>query len=215
MMTLAPRGYGGFPSYQFSPPTHYSNRYYNGGHSRRHVSFAPHYPTKPLYQPPFRSVDHAMVPTVNQFREPGFGTQVLTLYNELDAQYRYEQYQRQLKKLEKKYWNMQANNLPPTMYPLPPPPPPLQTTDYFPGAVFQYEKETKYVPFPVYMGTRTRFFGQGGGGLTTNFTLGLGGSGGMDLPPKIRVIFMPTGQSFSQQPCAGSLVSDLCSFLRN
>lgn len=198
MMTLAPRGYGGIPSYQFSPPNQFNNRYYHGGHSRRSVTFAPHYPTRSFYQPPFYPVERSIAPPINQFREPGVSTQLVSLFNQLDAQYREEQYQRQLRKLEKQYWKRQGNNMPPPMYP-------PTTMDFFPGAVYQYEKETKYVPFPVFVGTRGGLLGHGGAG--SNLTLGL--SGGMDLPPKVRVIFIPTGQSFSQQPCLGSLVSDL------
>lgn len=201
MMTLAPRGYGNLPLYQFSPPNQFNNRYYHGGHSTRSVAFTPHYPTKSFYQPPFNPVDRSIAPMMNPFREPGAGTQLVLLFNQLDAQYREEQYQRQMRKLEKQYWKLHGNSMPPPMYP-------PTTMDFFPGGIYQYEKETKYVPFPVFVGTRGGLFGHGGAG--SNLTLGL--SGGMNLPPKVRVIFIPTGQSFSQQPCLGSLVSDLFNY---
>lgn len=213
MAALAPRGYGGFPLYQFSPPKKFHTRHYDGRYSGSGVSFAPHYPTRSLYQPPFNPVERNVAPVIYQFREPGFRTQLELLFNELDAQYRYDQYQRQLQKMEKQYWKQQANNMPPPMYPRSPPmypgPPSL---NYSPGAVYQYEKETKFLPFPVYVGPGAGLYGAGrrsGGGTSSNMIFGLGG-GGMDLPPKIRVIFMPTGPSFSQQPYTGSLVR--CSF---
>jgi hypothetical protein len=195
MTKLMPRGYGVFPSYQFSPPNQFSNRYSNGGYPRQRVSFAPHYPTQPLYQPPFNPVERSVAPYVNQYEQPGLGTQLVLLFNELDAQYRQQQYLRQLQKMQKQYWKQQANNMPPPLYP--------------PGIVYQYEKETEYVPYPVYVGPGARSYGTGGYFGDTpgsNMTLGLGG-GGMNLPPKIRVIFIPTGQSPFQQPCTGSLVS--------
>jgi hypothetical protein len=208
MTTLMPRGYGGFPSYQFSPPNQFHNRHYNGGYPRQGVSFAPyyprqgvsfapHYPTQPLYQPPMKPADRSVVPYGNPYREPGLGTQLIMWYNEADARYRQEQYARQLQKMQRKYWKQQANNLPPQVY-------------NSPGTVYLYEKETQYVPYPVFVGPGARPYGVPG----SNVTLGLGGGGGggMNLQPKIRVIFIPTGQSFLQQPCTGSLVSYLFSY---
>jgi hypothetical protein len=116
------------------------------------------------------------------------------LFNEFDEQYRQEQYLRKLEKIQKQYWKLQANSMPPPMYPAPVP------SNYSSGTVYQYEKETQYVPFPV-------FIGPGAGGYGAGRNIGYGG-GGMSLPPKIRVIFIPTGQSFSQQPYTGSLVSN-------
>ena len=241
MATLMPRGYGGFPSYQFSPPNQFHNRHYNGGYPRQGVSFvphyprqdvsfaphyprqgvsyaphhprqgapfapyyptqgmpfAPHYPTQPLYQPPMKPIDRAVVPYVNPYREPGIGTQLILLYNEADARYRQEQYQRKLEKMQRKYWKQQANNIPPQMY-------------SSPGTVYLYEKETQYIPYPVPVGPGGRPFGAPG----SNIAFGLGGvgGGGMNLQPKVRVIFIPAGQSSYQQPWTGSLVSYLFSF---
>jgi hypothetical protein len=211
MTTLVPRGYGGFPSFQFSPPNQINNRYYNDRYRRQGTYFAPHYPTQPLYQPPFNRAEGYPAPAVNQFRPPGLGTQLVMLFNELDEQYRQEQYLRKLQKIQRQYWKLQANSMPPPMYPAPVP------LNYSPGTVYQYEKETEYIPFPVFIGPGAggygagRNIGYGGGG---NFGYGpgpnltLGAGGGMSLPPKIRVIFIPTGQSFSQQPYTGSLVSN-------
>jgi hypothetical protein len=212
--TLFPRGYGGFPSYQFSSPDQFNTQHYNNRYPRRGPSFAPHYPTKPLYQPPFNVTDRYTAPVINQFPQPGLTTQLINLFNELDAQYRYEGYLRQLEKMRKQYWKQQAQNIPLTIYPatLPlPPPPPLPSPlpppmTYDPRTIFRYEKETQYVPYPIYIGPGGRGFG-GGGNFGSNYGYGTGG--GMGLPPKIRVIFIPTGQSFLQQPYTGSLVSNL------
>jgi len=207
MTTLFPRGYGGVPSYQFSSPDQVNNRYYNGRYPRREVSFAPHYPTQPLYQPPFNAKDRYLAPAINQARQPGPGTELVILFNQLDEQYRYEQYLRQLEKMRKKYWRQQANAIPSTIYPaatatLQPLNPALNT-------IFSYEKETQYVPFPVYIQPGAGVYGAGRNlayGYGSNVSFGTGG--GMSLPPKVRVIFIPTGQSFSQQPYTGSLVSN-------
>ncbi len=204
MTTLFPRGYGAVPSYQFSSPDQANNRYYNGRYPMGGTSFAPHYPTQPFYQPPFNATDRYLAPAINQVREPGLGTQLVMLFNELDQQYRYEEYLRQLEKMRKKYWKQQANAIPMTMYSAPPPPlnSPFNT-------IFAYEKETEYVPYPVYIHPGAGGYGTGGNlayAYRPNVSFGPGS--GMNLPPKVRVIFIPTGQSFSQQPYTGSLVSN-------
>ena len=190
MVVLVPHGYGGFPSFQFSAPNQAKYQYYNGGYSRPGISFAPHYPTQPLYQPPMKPVDrYAPAPYINQVREPGLGTQMVLLFNRLDEQYRQEQYLRQMQKMEKKYWKQQAYNMPPPMY----------------GSeqVIQYEKETRYIPFPVYINSSGGVYA----GAGSNLPVASGVN--MSLPPKVRVIFIPPGQSFAQQPYTGSLVSSL------
>ncbi len=203
MTTLMPRGYGGFPLYQFNPPKPSYGRYYNGGYARQGPAFAPHYPSQPLYQPPFNPVEGYPVSRMNQSRQPGMGTQMLMLYNKLDAQYRQEQHARDLRKLQKQYWKVQDYNIPPPMYSAPPPP-----AFYDPETVYQYEKVTKYVPFPVYITPGMRSYGASGNlGYLGGSNAAFGSGGGMSLPPKIRVIFIPNGQSFAQQPYTGSLVS--------
>ena len=198
MTTLMPRGYGVFPSYQFSPPNQFNNRYFNGGYQRQGVPFAPHYPTQPLYQPPFNPpVERSVVPYANQYQQPGTATQLIWLFNELDEQYRQEQYLRKLRKMQKQYWKQQANNMPPPIY-------------YPPDPIYQYEKETQYIPYPVFVGPSAGNYGAGGyfgNAPASNMTVAL--RGGMNLSPKVRVIFIPAGQSFSQQPFTGSLVSYL------
>lgn len=79
------------------------------------------------------------------------------------------------------------------------------------GQLHIYEKETRYLPYPVFGGS-----GYGGGpgftgGITTLLAPG-GVGGGRDLPPKIRVIFLPNGTPSLQQPCAGALVRTLCEY---
>ena len=196
MTALVPRGFGSYPAYQVGLPNQYNNQYYYyGGYGRQPISFAPHYPAQPVYQPPMKHNDrYAPVPYFGpvKVKQPGLGTYALMRFNQLDEQYRYEQYLRQLKKMEKSYWKMQANNIPPQMY----------SNEVF----VNYIKQTKFVPYPVYINSRGAVVNAGGGqGFFGSQNVPI--SNAVSLPPKIRVIFIPTGQSYAQQPYTGSLVS--------
>lgn len=222
MTTLYPRGYGGNPSYQFNSPNQFNTGYYYGRYPNRGASFAPHYPTHRLYQPPFNNADTYGLPIVNQYRRPGLGTQLVNFLSELDEQYRYEGYLRQLEKLQKQQARQQLATMPLTMYPaLPPPairpplfspPPPIlppPPRNYPFNTIYQYEKVTQYLPFPVHVGPGGVPLGTSGSlGNMFGSNLNYGTGGNMGLPPKIRVIFIPAGQSYYQQPYAGSLVSN-------
>ncbi|CAM4758480.1 unnamed protein product [Rotaria magnacalcarata] len=183
MTTLVPRGYGGFPSYQFSPPNQIANRSY---HQDRNISqggyFLPHYPTQPFYQPPNY-----------QERQAGFGNRLSNFLTGLDERYRYEQYMRKLGKIERQYSKLHGYNASLPMYP-----PSFETSNYHNNAVYEYERETRYVPMPIFMNPTSIGFG-----TSSNFNYETTGS--MSLPPKIRVIFIPTSQSSLQQPCTGPL----------
>lgn len=218
MTTLYPRGYGGLTTYQFSSPNQHTNRYYNDRfytdrYSRHGTYFPPPYPTQPLYQPPLHPYDTYPTMSFNQSRKPRLDQKIESFFNNLDNQYRQEQYNRKLHKLEKQYAKLQGDYTPAAPY--------AGTTDYFgtnSGVVYQYEKETKFVPFPVLVNAQGQIVG-GSGNLgsdnpwNTSFSGGsnipYGMGGGMSLPPKIRVIFIPTGQSSLQQPYTGPLVSNL------
>ncbi len=123
-------------------------------------------------------------------------------FNRVNEQYRYAQYIHQMDDLQKRYWKREASTMPLPMY-----------TEPYPrysgnGTIYEYEHETRFVPFPVFLGPGAAGFGGGrnlgySGGLTTALALG---GGPMNLPPKIRVIFIPTGLPSFQQPCTGALV---------
>ncbi|CAF0816501.1 unnamed protein product [Adineta steineri] len=200
MATLFPPGYGGYPSYQFSSPNQYSSRYYNDRYGRREMAFAPHYPTQqPLYQPPFNPAGAYSSNRYDKAGLFGFGNQLIGALNELDDRYRQEQYYNRLSKLERQYQRLHG-----TAMPLP----------YQSAPQYEYVKETQIVPFPILMnpgaasyGTQT-IIGNNNPwnmGYNNNTTMNFGAGFGGDLPPKIRVIFIPTGQSLSQQPCTGPL----------
>lgn len=203
MTTLFPPGYGGFPSYQFSSPNQINNRYYADGYRRRDMTFAPRYPTQPFYQPPFNpTVAYAAAQSYKDGRQ-GLGAQLVNAVNEMDYRYRQQQYQRKLAKIQRQYWNLQNNAIPPSPYQEPLPAPPL---NYGRGTLFEYERETEFLPFPGYM---HRGGGYYGGQTTLGYGQGWGAGFGATttLPPKIRVIFVPTGHSYAQQPYTGPLVS--------
>ena len=186
-------GYGGVPSFQFSVPNQVQYRSFNDGYRRPETSFAPHYPNKPFYQPPFNPDASYSSSQHDKANRPNFGAQLIEAFNELDYKYRHQQYLRQLEKVQREYWNLENMS-----GPLPPyynPPPPIT---YGRGTLFEYEKETEFVPYPIYMNP-------GMGGLNNLSSFGYGSAS--TLPPKVRVIFIPTGQSFGQQPFTGPLVS--------
>ncbi|UJR25258.1 hypothetical protein I4U23_006610 [Adineta vaga] len=196
MATLFPPGYGNFPSYQFSAPNQVHNRYYTDGYRRREASFAPQFPTQPFYQPPFNpNVTYSSSQRDTKAGRPSFGAQLINAFNEWDYKYRQDQYLRRLEKLQRQYWNLENSAGPSAPYAIPPPPPP-PSMNYGGGTLFEYEKETEFLPYPVYMNQGARQYG----GLPS-----LGYGGATTLPPKIRVIFVPMGQSFSQQPQTGPL----------
>jgi len=109
-----------------------------------------------------------------------------------------------------RHWKQRANTMP-----LP------RRADAFPpyyrsDKEYLYEKETRFLPYPVYIG-------QGGLGFGPSQTLGYGDPSNLgynvgftpalanirgvrNLPPKIRVIFIPTGFPSSQQSYANALV---------
>jgi hypothetical protein len=138
---------------------------------------------------------------------------------EVDQQYRYDQYLRKLEKLQRQYWKLQGSRMPLPMYSAPQPlPPPLS---YNPGTLIEYPSPTQYMTYPPVIDPGAGSFGpplNTGYGLPFNRgygsgpTVNFGTVRGMNLPPKIRVIFIPPGQSFSQQPCTGPLVSSLFNF---
>ncbi|CAF2318621.1 unnamed protein product [Rotaria sp. Silwood2] len=195
MTTLQPRGYGGLPSFQFSPPNRAHNRYYNDRYPRYGTSFSPHFPTPRFYQPPFYPNERYTTPGFYQDRRSGFGRQLATFLYRLDDQVRYEQYLRRLEKIQRQYGRLQNNNYATSL-----------PWNSYGGNVYEFEKETKYVPVPVFLNPNTgQYEPLGNSGL--GFSPNIGYPGGMNLPPKIRVIFIPTGQSSLQQPWIGPLTT--------
>ena len=132
----------------------------------------------------------------------------LMSFNRANEQYRYAQYMRNMNMMQNQQWKREGTAMPPTR----------NRTMWYEtsGDLYFYEQEIRYVPYPVFVGPGGISPGYGGGlrpgyppipgpigGLTT--LLPQGGSG-LNLPPKIRVIFMPTGFPSLQQPCTGALV---------
>ena len=192
MTTLVPHGYGGFPSYQFSPPSQFANRYHHDGHRSRRTAFAPSYPVQPFYQPPFNAFQRHKSYDLSQARQPGFMTQTATFLNNLNEQYQNEQNLRRLNKINSLYSKLPTKYQPPE-------------------AIYEYEKETKFVPYPILVGPGSRNYRTAGNlGFGTYLNTFSGGSGTANLAPKIRVIFIPTGQSSMQQLGMGPLVSNSC-----
>jgi hypothetical protein len=213
-MALVPRGYGGFPPVQFGLSNQRSHRYYNNGYDRREAAFAPRYSAQQFYQPPFYSNGGYPSTAYDQMQRPGLGTQFVMLLNQLDDQYRYDQYLRNLEKMQRNSWRQPANTMPLPMYTAPVAP---YASNYHAGTVYNYVNEREYIPYPIYIGPGGAGYGLGrnlgydpsnlGYAASSNFNFGMGG-GGTGLLPKIRVIFIPTGNSSLQQQYTGPLVSN-------
>ncbi|CAF1024136.1 unnamed protein product [Rotaria sordida] len=192
MTTLLPRGYGSLPSFQFSSPNQIHNRYYNDTYPRYATSLTRHYPTQPLYQPPFYPPEKYTTTDLYQNQKPSVGAQVEAYLNRLDDQYRYERFARKLGKVEKQYARLLGNNYASGL------------SLYCPDVVNEYEKETEFVPVPAFMNPNTESYGSLGN-IGYPGSLNYETSVSMSLPPKVRVIFIPTGQSPFQQPWTGPL----------
>lgn len=193
MTTLVPRGYGAFPFFQFTSPNQMISQNYNDRSTRQDTYFSPQYTSQQFYPP-------------HSYRDKfaHAGNQFMSYFSQLDDRYRYEQYMRRLAKVEKQYAKLQKYGDPGPMYP--------QATIGLhndPSVVYQYEKETKFVPIPVFINPNPGAYqypqNLGFGGPSGNLTYPLGG--GMNVLPKVRVIFVPTGPSSFQQPYTGPLVS--------
>lgn len=212
---MAPGAYGGLPPVQFGPPTHYRDRSHHAGYNRQPGAYPSFYTTQPFYQPPFNAQGPYPADGFGQARRPGLGAQLVSAVSRLDEQYRYEQYMQNLAKEQRRYFkqvhrnDMAKNNYPPYGE--------AGHRTNTTGDFIQYEQEIRYIPFPVYIRQPTNSFGGSGNlgagylpnsGFGNTFTSAFQTQPNMNLPPKIRVIFIPTGNSFLQQQYTGPLVSD-------
>jgi hypothetical protein len=179
MTTLFPRGYGGHPSYQFNSPNQITKQSYYGRYATSGTSFASPYSAQTMYQPPVDTIAKFPFVSRREFTESSIGERFLMLMHQLDEQYRQEQYARWLEKMRRQNLQQQLTTVPPPFY-SPPPPLNYPQTEMF---------NDPYYDTPL--------------SSTVNF-----GPGGMGLPPKVRVIFIPPGQSSCQQPWTGPLVSN-------
>ena len=212
---MGPGAYGGLPPVRFAPPTHFRTRSHHAGYGKQPGAYPPFYSSQSFYRPPFNALEAYPMGNPNQARRPGLGAQLELALTRLDQQYRQESYIRSMEKQQGHFLREQArNDLALTTYPIAGGAGAWNQTT---GEFIQYEQEIRYVPFPVYLSTRSGGLGgRGSLGYGQMPTIGYGGSlisslqtqTNMNLTPKIRVIFIPTGNSSLQQPYTGPLVSD-------
>jgi len=210
MSALVPYNYGGFSSQiQFEPYQRKKNHYYDKRFMGQQPFIPRLYPTLPNYPASFYSNRGYPATGSNQFGRSTMIKDLISL-NQSYEQYRYGQYIRHMNEMQNRYWKQQDNNITLSMTTEP-------LTSYYPtGTEYYYEKETRLVPFPVFLGQGIPGRGTSGNlgygylpnlgysaGLNTTLA-NIGGS--MNLSPKIRVIFIPAGFPSSQQPWAGALV---------
>lgn len=148
----------------------------------------------------FYSNNRYPFPDQMPFSSTTTGNSLMTL-SQFNQQQKYAQYIRHLNDVQMRSSNRESQRR------IPPPRHTSTAWQNTSGQLYIYEKETRYLPYPVFGSS-----GRGGLGFTGGLTtlIAPGGGGGMDLPPKIRVIFLPTGTPSLQQPCAGALVRTLC-----
>ena len=124
----------------------------------------------------------------------------LTTFNQFNEQFKYAQYIRNLHDVQMNSSKRESATA------LPPPRFSSGTWYNTSGQIYIYEKETRYLPYPA-LGGGSGFGGRTRGGFTGGLTTLIAPGGrNMDLPPKIRVIFMPIGMPSLQAPCTGALV---------
>jgi hypothetical protein len=221
MSALVPYNYGGyssqihFGSHKRKNNQHYDQRFFG------QQPFIPRlYPTLPTYQVSFNpnqfnyqssfySTHRYPMTGYNQFGRSTMSTNLISL-NQSNKQHPYGQYMRHMDEIQKRYWKQRANTMPLPRH--------IDSYSSYNRAdnIYQYEKETRFLPYLVYPGQGIPGFGNSGNlgygylsnpGYSAGFNPTLANIGRTrNLPPKIRVIFIPTGFSSSQQPCAGALV---------
>lgn len=173
-----------------------------GSHKQRSNE---HYDRRIIGQQPFIPPN-----TFNQFGRSTMSTDLIGI-NQLNKHHQYAQFIRHIDEMQKGYWQQRVNTMPV----------PSRRADAFssynrPNKLYRYEKETRYLPYPVF-GQGVSGFGNSGNlgygyrqnrGLIGGFNSNIGNVGGIgNLPPKVRVIFMPSGfPPPPPQPCSGALV---------
>jgi hypothetical protein len=210
MSALVPYNYHGLFSEKYSGSHKRKKNYYYDKRFMGQPPFIPRpFPTQSYYPPYFYPNSGYLGTDYRQFGRTNMSTDLMSL-NRLNEQYRYAQYMRDINAMQSRYWKREASSMPPPMY-----------TESYPWyqtspELYLYEHEVRYIPYPVILGPGSEPL-PFGGKLEPGYPSITGHTGGltsilaptgrtMGLPPKIRVIFMPTGLPSLQQPCTGALV---------
>ncbi|UJR23643.1 hypothetical protein I4U23_026628 [Adineta vaga] len=178
------------------------NYYQNQNLISSHLFYSYFYPIQPYYQTSSHPIDKYPLTAFNQYErsrmEPMHST---NSYSQYQSQYTWPY----LKKKNNHQWKSPDSALPLATYSRSYP------SNYNAGPVYQFEREVRYFPYPVY--------GDPGiSSYTSNRSLrypnlsrypypSLGNRNYSNyqnisqLPPKIRVIFIPPSSSCPQQPC--------------
>lgn len=166
------------------------------------------YPPIQNYQQTFYPMQGYLPPSYNNSGRSAMSTDLISV-NQSNKHYQYAQLMRHVGDMQTNYWKQYANTMPVT-----------RRSDALPAynrprKLYRFEKETRYLPFPVY-GQGPPGYGPSGNlgygypsnpGLVGRLNNGLVNVGGIrNLPPKVRVIFIPQGTTSNQQPCSGALV---------
>lgn len=176
-----------YPQYLTPKYGHHDARLMRKAHTR--PSF---YPTRPHRRLPIYPKTKPLVSGFNPFSHYGPNMDWVRHANQLDNHYWRYFNRKQPRYLKNRMDNEQSpyfTTMATQGFPL-----------YTSPMVYEYERETRYVPYPVNFNRRNTTYG---GGLS----LSNGIEGGLTLPPKIRVIFIPTGSSSMQQAFTGPLVT--------
>lgn len=210
MSALVPYNYHGLSSENYFGSHKRKKNYYYDKRFMGQTPFIPRpFPTQSYYRPYFYPNNGYPATNFSQFGRSNMMTDLMS-FNRSNEQFRYAQYIRDLNAMKNRYWKREAGAMPPPMYTEP------SRWSQTEGDMYFYEQEIRYVPYPVFVGPGG-IVHPFGGKLEPGYPSIAGPTGGlttliaptgraMDLPPKIRVIFMPTGLPSLQQPCTGALV---------
>jgi hypothetical protein len=203
--------YNGFSSSHFGSLNPYVDHSYDKRYGKQTAYFAPNYSAQSSYLPSFDHTEGYPIVPFDKARQSSLGVQFLSFMNQLDDQYRYEQYLRNLEKEQRKYLRDERSRMVSEMY--------TTSMNYDNVGVYEYERETRYVPYPIYITSSGSRPSRGGTlvydptpttAYASTSALQWQTQVNMNLPPKVRVIFIPTGTPSIQQPCIGPLVSSSC-----
>jgi len=208
MSALVPRNYGNFSPQGYFNSFKQKKNHYNDKKFLGQQPFFPFFQPSP-YQTYFFPTNGYPTTGYNQYGRSGVHSTSLIHSNRFDDHYKNTW--PYMNKMQKWYGKQQDTGVPLSY---------MNTRssplDYTNEPIYQYEREVRYVPFPVYIGP-------GGSRIRTpgnqeyGYTSGLGYPSRLNttvrnfgpvssLPPKIRVIFIPQASSCFQQSCGSSLV---------
>lgn len=167
-------------------------------------SFLPFYSAQLYYQTSYVN-DAYPKSSYNQLAQ--YGMNSASFMYPIDRQYQYQQRWNYLNEMQKNYWKQKIDAMALSMYARPFP------MSYTTGTIYPFQIKNQLITYPHFHGFDMRHssprqalhYGRPSNLVYNNWgTINAGNI--RHLPPKMRIIFIPTGSIAMNQPCAGPLV---------